>query len=97
MAPRSKQPYEPVGIERLLELLNEAEGLAERGPPPSRGSEASESEAPPAQLGEAEMPESPEVTVEQMPGDHESAEADDDLENRFAAHIVRGMSKSKNG
>jgi hypothetical protein len=85
MTSRPKLPPGPVGIELLLELLNASEGLAARDASPPKVSDSLELEALPPVASEAQSAEAVE-----LPG-----ETTDDGENRFAAHIVRGMSKSK--
>ena len=110
MTSHSKLPAEPVGIELLLEMLNASQGLVERDASPPEVS-AEPEVWPPATSAElsAETVEgmSFDVSVEGPAGNVEvgkvgsdvevPVESTDEVENRFAAHIVRGMSKSKTG
>lgn len=90
MTSPSKLPPGPVGIELLLELLNASEALVVRGASPP---DAAEPHNLPPAATEAEPAEAVEVAAKAAtPG-----EPIEDVENRFAAHIVRGMSKSKTG
>jgi hypothetical protein len=93
MTSQSKLPPGPVGIELLLELLNASEGLATRGSSPPDVSDPAEPQTLPPVTAEAEPAEAVDVTAEAAT----PVEPIDDVENRFAAHIVRGMSKSKTG
>jgi hypothetical protein len=90
---QSKPPPDPVGIELLLELLNASEGLAARGASPPDAPDAAEPPTLPPVTAEAEPSDAADVTAEVST----PVEPIDDVENRFAAHIVRGMSKSKAG
>ena len=93
MTSQSKLPPAPVGIELLLELLNASEGLAARGASPPDVPDAAEPQMLPPAATEAEPAEAVDVTAKAAT----PVEPIDDVENRFAAHIVRGMSKSKTG
>ena len=90
MASQSKQPIEPVGIELLLELLNASEGVVARRSltPGGAATQTVEAVDLPADIADVETPA--DLDEVEVP----TNEADD-AENRFAAHIVRGMSKSK--
>jgi hypothetical protein len=92
MTSQSKLPPAPVGIELLLELLNASDGLVARDASPPDAPAPAEPETMPV-TAEAEHAEAVEATADvETP-----VEPTDDVENRFAAHIVRGMSKSKTG
>jgi hypothetical protein len=94
MSSQPKLPPGPVGIELLLELLNASEGLIERdASPPDLSDGAAPEVLPPVTAG-AQRAEAVEVPDDIADGEP-FVETIDDLENRFAAHIVRGMSKSK--
>ena len=100
MSSQPKLPPDPVGIELLLELLNASEGLVARGsPPPELPHEAQPDEARPDVAEPEALPSTAEAEnaeAVELPADVEGpVEIADDLENRFAAHIVRGMWKSK--
>jgi hypothetical protein len=94
MTSQSKLPPGPVGIELLLELLNASEGQAASGQSPADVPDAAEEphNLPPAATM-AEPAEAVDVTAKVAT----PVEPIDDVENRYAAHIVRGMSKSKTG
>jgi hypothetical protein len=107
MTSQSKPP-EPVGIKSLLELLNAAEGLASRDASLDDVQQPLRS-APlavyPQVSPSAEARTSPPVerladiadfqTSVQDPAVEAPIDETADVENRFAAHVVRGMSKSK--
>jgi hypothetical protein len=109
----SQSPPRPVGIERLLELLNASDGLVSRdASPPDTVTPTTEESLPEAALN-AESTETFEGMTSDVSGvDVPAGNADlevrqgavdieahleiiDEIENRFAAHVVRGMSKSK--
>ena len=85
MAPQSDHAVGPSEIAKLLELLNASEGREETA-----------RHASPA-------PDEPEVPipVTTQPGSPDPvarpADPSEEVENRFAAHIVQGMSKLKRG
>jgi hypothetical protein len=112
MTSHRKLPAEPVGIELLLEMLNASQGLVARdASPPEVPAEpelwppvTAEVQSPEAVEGMSfdagvEVPAgNPDVEVGRVISDVEGpVEIPDEIENRFAAHIVRGMSKSKTG
>jgi hypothetical protein len=75
----------PTDMDQLLELLNASEGPPGREALPARVSDPLESEFLRLVAAESESANLVEVPVETV----------DEAENRLAAHIVRGMSKSK--
>jgi hypothetical protein len=86
-------------LDALLELLNASEGVVDRDVPPSEVPEPLEPEPlepeslqPNASEAEAQSADAVEAAV-----DTSADIKNDEIENRFAAHIVRGMSKSKSG
>jgi hypothetical protein len=84
MPPQSDHAAGPLEFQKLLELLNESEEreeISSHGPPTH--DEHNVLFAGPVS---AEQPHH----VEELPAD-----PPDDVENRFAAHIVQGMSKIK--
>jgi hypothetical protein len=101
MSSQPKLPPDPVGIELLLELLNASEGLVARGSPPPEASDAATPNAAepgvlPSAVDEVHGAETAEVPAD-IADVEVPVEIADEPENRFAAHIVRGMSKSKTG
>ena len=90
MPPPPNHSVGPADIEKLLELLNASEGREE-------AVDQAEN-APVAQEGVSTPVPPP---LEPDPVDHaaDSLEATENeaIENRFAAHIVQGMSKLKRG
>lgn len=110
MTSQSKPPAEPVGIELLLELLNASEGVIDRNAAPAlfedpvAASSPVEPASPPPPVQHTQSADVvsalPELADDNrlpadITGDEGPEEMADDAENRFAAHIVRGMSKSK--
>ena len=106
MTSQSKPSAEPVGIELLLELLNASEGLVDRNAAPADASE--DPVVPSSPVEPASLPPTgslgvtralPKLADDNRPPaaltDEGPDEMADDAENRFAAHVVRGMSKSK--
>jgi len=85
MAPQSDHAVGPSEIAKLLELLNASEGREETA------SHASQAPAEP----EVPIP----VTTHPVSSDRVVLPDDpfEEVENRFAAHIVQGMSKLKRG
>ena len=83
MAPQSDHAVGPSEIAKLLELLNASEGREEKA-----------RQASPA-------PDELEVPISTQPVSSDPVVLPDDpteeIENRFAAHIVQGMSKLKRG
>jgi hypothetical protein len=75
-------------MDLLLRLLNASEGLDDRGAFPPRTPDPLDSEPLPPVVSVAEPAGTDPV---------DDSGATTDVENRFAAHIVRGMSKSKAG
>jgi hypothetical protein len=107
MTSQSKPP-EPVGIKSLLELLNAAEGLVGRGESVDKAREPSPGEPAPAHQpvepleqtqGAAPVERLADIADLQRSAHAGATEGPSDVtadgENRFAAHVVRGMSKSK--
>lgn len=85
-------PKLPVDIDLLLKLLNASDGpMAGDASLPEVSDEAGP-EVPAHVAGAAQGATAVEVSV-----DVEVPDIADDVENRFAAHIVRGMRKSKTG
>jgi hypothetical protein len=83
MAPQSDHAVGPSEIAKLLELLNASEGREETA---SHASQAPD---------ELEVP----ISTQPVSSDPVALPGDpfEEVENRFAAHIVQGMSKLKRG
>jgi len=112
MTSQSKLPPEPFGIELLLEMLNASQGLVARGASPPEVPAPAPLEVLPPVTAEVQSADAVEgisfdVRADGPAGNVEVGtvvsgvevpdETTDEIENRFAAHIVRGMSKSKTG
>jgi hypothetical protein len=85
MAPESDHAVGPSEIAKLLELLNASEGREETASLASQAQDEPEFSIPattqPVSSDPVGLPDDP----------------SDEVENRFAAHIVQGMSKLKSG
>jgi hypothetical protein len=94
MSSRPNLPNEPVGIERLIELLNESEEPPERHEQSMRVQE--DAQAEPTRAIEAELAcEDAAKIIREFSESEALEELGDVVQNRFAAHVVLGLSKSK--
>jgi hypothetical protein len=90
MAQRSDNSIGSSDIARLLDLLNSSDAQSENvsDAQPEPGSQL----APPEPADAVSVPR---ISLSDLDQVDLAAESDETLENRFAAHIVHGMSKLK--
>jgi hypothetical protein len=93
MAPKSDNLAGPLDMGRLLDLLNSSEGHDEdtdnTQPVPSIQQALSNSGEPPSVPAPPDSVPAPRDTI------NSPADPKETVENRFAAHIVHGMSKRR--